>query len=832
MKLILLILLVINIYSPNPGRFLSRRPRELEENLQFEQTNNLIFGEDSKWHFDIKYISENQLAVNTECSTSILFKGVLSTASCKAASDFMLNCELNQSGQTKLDLVQLTNEKANDATITWTSLDGTKNIPISTTLKYDDSYGLTYDTTSKDWSFKVKIKEESLPDESLVILDLDYKNTEKIQANCIHRNKILNCEFNKARGIDYTIKISQEKTQGSINWIFPSPLEENYLVIPCSLKVSSYRNSYDLELIDNQWNYKLFIQVENWQAYHYALTINTKIKNKQNEENLYFTRCNSVDNSLNYNRNEFKCKVYGNNQKITDLVYVSNSNMNDISLIWDGKLANDDIIVRKAELSFIKVYDLLYDSTSRYWTFKIEVADDNDIPNEALVYVDIYASNNNGNFKKICSLNEHILSCTKSDVTDSTNLIKFQSYKEKGSVTWKNVKQKHISIALNHEFIFIKVSGSFFSDKWKFFISVTNTKATPKYSTIIIDIKHNNIETTATCETLKEGSNNSEEMIYCTSDYPTQTSQDTITINQEKKSGSITWRTGLTESNNIVQTITLTDKSAELSFIDAYDLYFSKNKWYFTLSTRGSTRCNIGKYRVDIAISGKSPSTATCFLKEGKYSASNITFFCECDYGEQSKDDLIYIAKEKSESSSINFSPALNSDYQIILKTELTIKKAHSARRDGIKNWFFKINIVRNSNTILPVNSIVFVDIFEEKNRAKCIAESTTVLSCETDYSSNNQITLGYLKRDTASVTWTNLNKNDYTISSEPYTDPNPGEEDPVTPIEQDPTDQKNQNDPENPNQGQKGQTNEQTNYSNYLYYYSYLFLLITVILL
>ena len=839
MKLILLLLLLANISCSNPTRFLSPTPRKLEQTLQFSVAKNLIFTDDSKWHFQIIYYSENQLEANTECTTSILYKGALSTAACKAASGYILNCELNQENQTKLDLVQLTNEKADGATITWTGIEETINIPISATLKYDDSYSLTYDTDTKDWTFKIKIKEDELPEGSSVKVDVDYKDSEKILANCDYSNKILNCGFNKAIGNSYTIKISQEKNQGSIDWEFPSPLEENYLVIPFALKVDYYTSAYDLELVDNHWNYEIFLRTEDLQPYHIAFTINSKIKNAQGVENLYFTRCNSVDFLGVLTRLRFKCKVYGDNQKKTDLVYVSNSNMNDISLIWDGKLVNDDIIVRKAELSFVKAYDLLYDSKKNYWTFKIEVADDEDLPNEAKVYVDIYAHTNRGNYDKICSFNEHILSCTKSGETGSSNLIEFQGYREKGSVTWKNVKQKHIPIPLNHEFIFKQVSGSFFTDKWNFFLTVTNTNSSPQYSKVIIDIKHNNVETTALCETLKQGSYKQDEIIYCTSNYDTQASTDKITLIQEKKLGSITWNSGLTDSNNIVTTSTLDEKSANVKFIDAYDLYFANNKWYFTLSTSANEKYYIGRYRVDIAVSGKSPSTATCFLKEGMYDARNILFLCKCDYANQSKDDLIYISKTKTEASSISFSSGLDSDYQIILKTELTIKKAHSVYRVGINNWFCKINIARNDNTVLPVNSIVYVDIFEKTYRAKCIAESLIMLSCESDYSSSTQIALGYFKRETSSVTWTNTNKNDYIISTESYTDPNPY--DPNTnpnpnpnpdtnPGEEDPVDTIPQDNPEGPNQGQTGTKDKKTNSSNY--YYNSLFMFICLILL
>lgn len=48
----------------------------------------------------------------------------------------------------------------------------------------------------------------------------------------------------------------------------------------------------------------------------------------------------------------------GDNQAQTDLVYVSTSTANEISIDWDGKLTDDEIISRKAELTFEKIYDM------------------------------------------------------------------------------------------------------------------------------------------------------------------------------------------------------------------------------------------------------------------------------------------------------------------------------------------------------------------------------------------------------------------------------------------------------------------------------------------
>ena len=52
--------------------------------------------------------------------------------------------------------------------------------------------------------------------------------------------------------------------------------------------------------------------------------------------------------------------VFGDRQESTDLVYVTNSKDNDVSVDWLAVVNTDKLIIRKAELSFVKVYDLVY----------------------------------------------------------------------------------------------------------------------------------------------------------------------------------------------------------------------------------------------------------------------------------------------------------------------------------------------------------------------------------------------------------------------------------------------------------------------------------------
>lgn len=108
--------------------------------------------------------------------------------------------------------------------------------------------------------------------------------------------------------------------------------------------------------------------------------------------------------------------VFGDRQESTDLVYVTNSKDNDASVDWLAVVNTDKLIIRKAELSFVKVYDLVYKNHD--WNFQIDVTDDSLLPNGAKVYVDVLNDENQGNSIMTCTLNEHVLTCEEYSMGD------------------------------------------------------------------------------------------------------------------------------------------------------------------------------------------------------------------------------------------------------------------------------------------------------------------------------------------------------------------------------------------------------------------------------
>ena len=752
LKLILTILLFTSILGADP----------LE--LTFEEAKNLIFKSDSRWEFTIKYSTDSPLINETIHYTSILFNESQKIAPCEVAGN-ILNCHLNEGKQTIYDLIQLNNEVTTGATIHWTNLNEVKDIAINATLMYEDSYSLTYYSSGQYWTFRVKLEQKVLPENGFLILDLFFYITEKITASCKHRDYYLYCEFKRYKPTTYLVLISPTTLYGSVQW---GNLENN-VTIPLSYTARSFNQPRFLKLVNNQWTYNIYSSGTDLAGIplQSLITMNTKIISKTGETYIYLTRCYVTNASSN--TRVFGCTVFGEHQEITDVVYATNSNINDISVDWNGILTSDYLIIRTAELSFVKIYDHYY--ANSYWHFKILVEDDEYLPENSLVDIDIF-NPVAGYPYTTCSFQNHIIICDKIASLGSTYLIIFESEKDRGSVTWKNLQLKYIKIPLNYQLTFTKANISFFTDKWNFIITARHIGYAPRNSKIVIDIIQNSKETTATCEILKTINGNENFYTLCTSDLEQQSINDVIRINPTKKVGTVTWNTGLTESNNLVEKISLVDNilSMESAFYDAYDLYYSNNKWFFTISCRpgisGNNYKNIlGLYKVDITViktSGQLNAIANCLIYEGI--TRDARLLCSCEYDNQSKDDLIKVSYTKTASSTVTWTQGIKKDFTMTLKTVLAIEKAYNLTVNTY--WCFNIDIVNDVNSILPLNSKVIVDIYgngvNDETTANCTTFDYYKLYCRANSGTTGEPKLVYTKSDKSSVTWTNEDEEVY----------------------------------------------------------------------
>ena len=390
--------------------------RKLEDEiieLSFISAKNLTFNEESRWSLGIEY-SGSALNIQKSYLVSILYNGNPALIICDPDDDSKLNCIFGQVGQRQTDLIQLNSDFITGATIKWTNLNKVYDIPINATLKYVDSYNLHYyfsGNTIKYWDFKVKISEDSLlPENGKAQIDLFFDSSTKLVAICSHKEFYLYCSFNKTRPGTYLIQISPTKLSGSIAW---ENLDAN-ITIPLYSEISTITNFYDLELINNQWTYMIQINPGFKVSTESTLiTINTQIKNN-GQEKIYFTKCNSTSIGVSA---LFQCTVLGENQNLLDLVYLTKSEENEISSKWTISSSVSSMIPRKADLTFKRIYDLVY-NTGTKWGFKIDIADDENLPDTAKVKVDVRYDTKNSYATCTSSSSNHILQCN----TDSSNI--------------------------------------------------------------------------------------------------------------------------------------------------------------------------------------------------------------------------------------------------------------------------------------------------------------------------------------------------------------------------------------------------------------------------
>ena len=136
-----------------------------------------------------------------------------------------------------------------------------------------------------------------LPENSLVNVDILFTERDKLDivvASCKYHNPFLNCEFTHSKNTPFLIEISSKKIQGSIEW---ENLKQNN-TIPLYFPASNYWKSYDLEFINNRWNYILMAKASSISIglISDVITLNTKLVKPNEEVKIYFTRCVSLNN--------------------------------------------------------------------------------------------------------------------------------------------------------------------------------------------------------------------------------------------------------------------------------------------------------------------------------------------------------------------------------------------------------------------------------------------------------------------------------------------------------------------------------------------------------
>ena len=512
MKPVFLFLLISYISISEAQPFSKNQTRSLAEvsNLYFIKAKDLIFDSNNIWRFTIIYytLDGSELVEGQNYYVSILYAGNPSLAKCEADLYPIMNCFIEKPNQKKTDLVRLNNEFVTNANIRWENLTNIYDIVINCSLTFKNAFNLThykYKTNYPNMTYLVEIEKDSLPENALVTMDVFYYSKNNV-STCSHSKSLLFCYFVALSGGNWISKIVPKRHLGSIEWENLEETSEIYIPVVVSIteySVTEYIWPENLELIDNKWHFTMKATYDNGiqklnEKMKGFFTANVRIDKQNGESDIYLTKCLGLDDE------DVKCIVEGENQNVLDVVYLTDTIYYNATarVLY---LEEDLIIYRNVSLSFVKAFDYFNRSSG----FKIQVEDDEDVPNGAAFFVDIAKRNPVDYIEQpeyfICRYNDHIAKC---GLRNSVSAFKLSMIREKGSITWINLKERYIDIPKNHTWEFKIAYGSFFTDKWYFFVNFTDPMIKNKYNLdifniFIIDIIHNKHETTAKCETIK-----------------------------------------------------------------------------------------------------------------------------------------------------------------------------------------------------------------------------------------------------------------------------------------------------------------------------------------
>ncbi len=237
---------------------------------------------------------------------------------------------------------------------------------------------------------------------------------------------------------------------------------------------------YNAELVDGKWTFSLYLQSNKIVNYYY--TIKTILNKNDGTEEKALTRC-YMKKELNH-----ICTVQAANQLDTDILYLCNDIEGTSTQFSNGILSENQIISRKASLTFVKAYGLKYNSS--IWNVNIEV-EEGDFRSGMNVTVDIVEGTRN--YKAGCLYENKILSCKGIDQGQNIeNLVQINFEQISGSVTWNNkdsYPEKKTKIPLDVELTY---DSSFLLEyaegAWNFKLKVKIPYLIPPDSLILVDI--------------------------------------------------------------------------------------------------------------------------------------------------------------------------------------------------------------------------------------------------------------------------------------------------------------------------------------------------------
>ena len=766
-----ILLLLVCFSFTNSDKISSKNLRKLVgTNLSFSRAENLRY-ESDQLKFDLALSQAPSLSDgNYQLTIKIKEEKVSSTCTYVSTDPNKLSCVYNSDVPHYASIVfPDRNNVLSTDTISIQLLS-------PSTLYTTDTISLTYknavmqlNVVGTDYIYNIQVYLDdaqnpiSLTDQSYLDLGLDIATGYSV-AGCTYSSsyKMLDCNIKGSK--NQKVKFITDKKNGAIKWTNTAFSDESVI-----LKLEAQTNiyGYNLDFINNQWNFNIYMTNTNMGFTGYYYKMNVILKKTDNTE--------QTANALCYrtNANAHKCTLSEGTQTKDDLVYINHIQTESTLSFKNNFLIEDKIMSRIITLKFIDAYELKYESNK--WNFKIKAEAEGEaasILREGLnVTVALYKSSTNYTASCIYKSENEFFSC-KWDLgnQDATDLISLVPQKSVGSVTWSNIKDstEYIKIPLDIELTHVlSFDLAYEENKWIFRIDAKPSVKIPAESFIKIDILYDTDKyTLAKCVGISAPGGSVSAAAQTTYVCECDTLDDTTSfqISNTQNKGSVSWK-------SLSEPITI-QKKLRFKFIKAYNLEIiytaSEKKWIFEIEYQDVNNVGLAastEYKIDIVYSSstttdtKKTGSAKCSLKEG--SPGILSCGCDIFITNEVKDVVLYISKSKTFTKEyiIWTEGFVGEYYQMNLKTQLKFVKGILSNTN---KWYLNINVNDPKEGTLPINSKLTVAVREGSTdkSIECFVISRLLLKCDTELSSAVSDLPQYsVKKEgssTSSVTWTN----------------------------------------------------------------------------
>ena len=715
--------------------------------ITYESAYNLRF-ENNVWYFILKASSYEEMNSNFPISIKINYgeDRNIGRAFCFQDRDnlALFNCETYYENQNSNDLILLSGDNGEESVIWGTSFE-TKYITLSASLHFIKSYDLIYSTESEKWTFKIEI-EDDLPNDSKLILDILYSETNADTATCFYNNKILSCTRDSpVQNPRESLNIVKDKTSGTITW---ENIEESKIDIPLSVNTNLIR-AYGL-FYTGIWSFYVDVEyigvIPNNSYFYIDILQNDEEKKAICEISESQTQAEVAGTSTT-----MSCHLEDNDQSILDDIRI-NRNKKYGSIYWNEEIEDDIIEEESADpilFHILDAYDLEF--VNNRWSFKIVGKADREIYQGEIFTLEVKYILLEGEYDTTAkcwvqdrSNTDKIYFLCNVEKEEQTNkgLIQLSYFQtETSKIIWNGGIDDNYPIIMKTSLILLKAYDMNLDRTWKFRMDVLS-ELLPPGARIIVDILI--------------GSNT--KSIYCTSLNSTQIICDTgsdattelIKLSQNKISeSSVLW----IENRQNDYLIYL---NVQFELVTVFNLFFNENtnKWSFLIKKSGNIPKG-SKLSVDILYNDL-PSVATCFNNNNN---DDDELNCSVDKDEQNNMDLVQLNHIKTGQSSITW-VNLSVDEKISLISNLNFLKADNLRTDSNHNWIFEIYITDEN---IPNYSKFIIDIYYKINNvqhtSQCICYlDNKILYCQTNLNSYELVSLKLTKTENSlsTVTWAN----------------------------------------------------------------------------